>query len=458
MSSSKIAIIGTGYVGLVSGTCFAEMGHTVTCLDIDEKKIATLLSGEIPIYEPGLQEMVQRNSCQNRLHFTTSYEAAICGSDVIFLCLPTPSRDSGEANIEYVLQAARELGKHLKSYSVIVNKSTVPVGTAKRVREEILQVQASADFDVVSNPEFLKEGSAVSDCMKPNRIVIGSDSEKAIALMRKLYSPFMMSRDRLLIMDIASAELTKYAANAMLALRISFMNELSYLCEEVGADINAIRKGIGSDHRIGYHFLYAGAGFGGSCFPKDIRALQASAKSLGLETPLLEAIERVNKRQKELLFAKVQKHFGDCSGKTIALWGLSFKPDTDDMREAPSLVLIEQLLAAGASVRVYDPVAMENAKGLILGGVTFCVNEYEAAQDADALILVTEWRQFRFVNLEKIKKSMQGTLFVDGRNQYDPKEMLKLGFQYESVGRWTGPVKLINALKAGSKSLAPAKS
>ncbi|GAB5412367.1 MAG: UDP-glucose/GDP-mannose dehydrogenase family protein [Chlamydiales bacterium] len=450
-------MIGTGYVGLVTGTCFAEMGHDIVCLDIDDSKIAMLKEGRIPIYEPGLEEMVRRNSQANRLSFSTNYEDAVEDAEAIFLCLPTPSDETGAANTDYVLSSARELAHFLDGYVVIVNKSTVPVGTANAVREAIIQENCDADFDVVSNPEFLKEGCAVQDCMKPDRVVIGCDCEKALKAMRRLYSPFMMNQERLQVMDIASAELTKYAANAMLATRISFMNEMANICEKVGANINAVRKGIGSDQRIGNSFLYAGVGYGGSCFPKDIRALQATAKNLRVDTPLLEAVESVNKRQKERLFSKIKSHFGQLNGKTFAIWGLSFKPDTDDMREAPSIVLIEALLEAGAIVKVYDPVAMEVARE-ILSGVLFCENELDTAKDADAVILVTEWKQFRFVDLKKVLKVMRGTAFFDGRNQYVPEEMAGLGFYYEGIGKWIGPNALINALKAGSKVPAPAAS
>ena len=451
----RITIVGTGYVGLVTGTCFAEMGHDIVCLDIDEQKIAMLEEGRIPIYEPGLEEMVRRNSKANRLRFSTNYEDAVDDAEAIFLCLPTPSDETGAANTDYVLSSARELAHFLDGYVVIVNKSTVPVGTANAVREAILQENSDAKFDVVSNPEFLKEGCAIQDCMKPDRVVIGCESGKALGVMRRLYSPFMMNRERLQLMDIASAELTKYAANAMLATRISFMNEMANICEKVGADINAVRKGIGSDQRIGNSFLYAGVGYGGSCFPKDIRALQATAKKLQLNTPLLEAVESVNKGQKERLFSKIKSHFGQLDGKTFAIWGLSFKPDTDDMREAPSLVLIEALLEAGAMVKVFDPVAMDNAREL-LSGVEFCSDELAAAKDADAVVLVTEWKQFRFVDLDSILEVMRGNAFFDGRNQYAPEEMVERGFYYEGIGKWIGPKGLINALKAGSKDRAQA--
>lgn len=432
----KLLIIGTGYVGLVSGTCFAEMGHTVICLDIDKEKIALLQEGIIPIYEPGLKEMVTRNIKEGRLFFTTSYEEALSECDVCFLCLPTPEGEDGSCDTSYVLQAAETIASHMKGYKLIVNKSTVPVGTATKVKE-CIRSKTACDFDVVSNPEFLKEGSAVADCMKPDRIIIGSDSERATNLMRKIYASFTLNHDRIQIMDILSAELTKYAANAMLATRISFMNELSRLSEAVGADINAIRKGIGSDHRIGHHFLYAGAGYGGSCFPKDIKALIATFHDHNLEAPLLEAVETVNARQKRVLALKIRNYFSDLQGKEIAVWGLSFKPETDDMREAPSLTLLKELLATGARLRVYDPIAMDNAKRL-LGEETqlrWCTSEYEAAEGADAIALLTEWKQFRFANLERVSKSMRGKAFFDGRNQYSNSEMKEMGFDYFSIGR-----------------------
>ena len=421
----RLLIVGTGYVGLVTGTCFAEMGHEVICLDVDRNKIEKLKAGQIPIYEPGLEEMVRRN--RRRLQFTTSYKEAVKASDICFLCLPTPPDEDGSCDISYVLEAAQSISDEMEGYTVIVNKSTVPVGTAEKVREVM-----EGDFDVVSNPEFLKEGSAISDCLKPDRIIIGSDSERATALMRKIYAAFSMSSDRIQVMDIPSAELTKYAANAMLALRISFMNELSSLSEAVGADIDQVRRGIGADKRIGSHFLYAGAGYGGSCFPKDVKALGQMFHERGLKESLITATEEVNARQKRVLGSKINSYFnGMLEGKVIAIWGLAFKPDTDDMREAPSLVLIDELLEAGAEVKVFDPVARPE-------GLEVCENEYEAALGADAIALVTEWKQFRFVDLERVAKGMRGRAFFDGRGQYDAAEMAKWGLEYFPIGRRCG--------------------
>jgi len=438
----EILVIGVGYVGLVTGTCFAEMGHHVTCLDIDKIKIDRLTKGEIPFYEPGLKELVSRNVSAKRLHFTTSYEAAKT-TEVIFIAVGTPPKKNGAANLSYVESAARSVAKHLSQYAVIVNKSTVPVGTARKLkqvlRDSLAEREVDIPFDIISCPEFLKEGSAIDDCMKPDRIIIGSDSEKATRILKRLYSSFTLNHDRVLIMDIESAELTKYASNAMLATRISFMNELSGICEKVGANINQVRLGMSGDHRIGYHFLYAGAGYGGSCFPKDIRALCAIAEDLGCETPLLEAVDTVNEKQKKRLSKRVSDYFskkGGVKGKTIAIWGLAFKPNTDDMREAPSLALIHSLLKKGANLRLYDPIAMDNAKRELKGKkqVRFCLNEYQAALNADAIILMTEWKQFRFVNLKTVLTKMRGRAFFDGRNQYHPKEMALKGFHYVGVG------------------------
>jgi len=432
----NILIVGTGYVGLVTGACLAEMGHRVICLDIDAAKIARLEKGEIPIYEPGLEELVKRNISAGRLFFSTNYETSVAESLVCFLAVPTPSGKDGACDLTYVLEAARLVGKAMTGYRVIVNKSTVPVGTTAKVRAA---VDSPFPFDVVSNPEFLKEGSAVQDCMKPDRIILGVDSPKARDIMREIYSAFTVNHDRILIMDPASAEMTKYAANAMLASRISFMNELAGLCEKVGANIHDVRIGIGSDHRIGYHFLYAGIGYGGSCFPKDIRALQAIAHEASYKTPILTAIDQVNERQKQILVDKISSYFapmGGARGKTIAIWGLSFKPDTDDIREAPSLRLIEELLSQGASLRLYDPVAIDNVRRHFPENskLQWCSSEYEAAEGADAVALVTEWKQFRFVNLEEIVSRMQGRAFFDGRNQYKPAEMQAKGFHYFGIG------------------------
>lgn len=439
-----LLIIGTGYVGLVTGTCLAEMGHHVTCLDINQAKIDGLNRSIVPIYEPGLEEMIRRNVKAHRLHFTTDYAEAMAGSQVCFITVDTPVSASGHADMQYIFSAAASIAEHMTGDQVIVNKSTVPVGTAFQLKEIIrstLERRAvSFDFDVVSNPEFLKEGNAINDCMKPDRIIIGSDNAKVIELMKDIYAPFMLSHDRLIVMDIPSAEMTKYAANAMLAARISLMNELAGLCELTGADINNVRKGIGSDKRIGYSFLYSGPGFGGSCFPKDIRALRSQALTLGYKMHLVEAVECVNARQKMVVGEKISQYFssqGGLEGKTIGILGLSFKPDTDDMREAPSLVLISQLLNAGASVQLFDPVAMENAKKLIPSTpqVKWCEDELEAAADADALTLMTEWKQFRFLDFTAISAKMRGKAFFDGRNQYHPQEMAKRGFDYFGIGQ-----------------------
>ncbi len=436
----NLLIVGTGYVGLVTGACFAEMGHHVMCLDIDQKKIENLLKGELPFYEPGLEELVKRNIQAGRLFFTTDYKTGVEFALVCFIAVPTPSDEDGSCDLSYVLTAADQIAKHIDSYKIIVNKSTVPVGSSQKVKESVKAVMSSQGkdypFDVVSNPEFLKEGSAVSDCMKPDRIILGVDNPKSASLMKEIYSAFTLNHDRILIMDPISAEMTKYAANAMLANRISFMNELAGLCERLGANINEVRVGIGSDTRIGYQFLYAGIGYGGSCFPKDIRALRAMAKEVNYETPLLEAVNTINERQKKWLAEKMRRHFGDVSGKTIAIWGLAFKPNTDDMREAPSVDLIKELLASGARLRLFDPAATTKAQQSLPShpDIHWCRDEYEAAHQADAIALVTEWKQFRFVDFTRVLETMMGKAFFDGRNQYKIQEMRSKGFEYFGVG------------------------
>ncbi|MDE3046278.1 MAG: UDP-glucose/GDP-mannose dehydrogenase family protein [Verrucomicrobiota bacterium] len=438
-----ILVVGTGYVGLVTGACFAEMGHTVICLDIDLEKIEKLKQGIIPIFEPGLEELVKRNVQQNRLTFTTSYSENVPRANVCFIAVPTPSKEDGSCDTQYVESAALSIAREMREYKIIVNKSTVPVGTAafvaKTIREEQARQGISIPFDVVSNPEFLKEGAAVQDCLKPDRIIIGSDSPKATEVMKEIYSAFTLSHDRIITMDTLSAEMTKYAANAMLATRISFMNEIAEICKQVGANVNEVRKGIGSDTRIGYSFLYPGVGYGGSCFPKDIRALIATAKQVGVEPSVLQAVDRVNVRQKKLLAQKAIRYFanrGGIEGKSIAVWGLSFKPDTDDMREAPSLEFIDQMLAAGAHLRLFDPIAIPNAKKMFPNhsSLTWCNNELEAATGADAIVLLTEWKQFRLVDFKPIREHMRGIAFFDGRNQYKPVDMKSRGFDYISIG------------------------
>lgn len=432
-------MVGTGYVGLVTGACFAEMGYSVVCLDIDSEKIRLLEQGIIPIYEPGLEEIVKRNVKQKRLSFTTDYAKAVSEATLCFIAVPTPSREDGSCDIRFVEAAAREIAKHMKGYTIIVNKSTVPVGTAHRVAAVIKEVNPNLKFDVISNPEFLKEGAAVQDCLKPDRIIIGSDHPKPAEILKEIYAPFTFSHEKILLMDILSAEMTKYAANAMLATRISFMNEMADICKKVGANVNEVRKGIGSDSRIGYSFLYPGVGYGGSCFPKDIRALIAVAKDVGVSPELLEAIDTVNQRQKSALSRMMQGYFsrkGGIKNKTIAVWGLAFKPDTDDMREAPSLVFIEDLLKEGAHLRLFDPVAMPNAQKLLpkLPNIEWCSDEFDAAKGADAIALLTEWKQFRLVDFNPIRKNMKGFAFFDGRNQYRPLDMKSKGFDYLSIG------------------------
>lgn len=437
-----LLVIGTGYVGLVTGTCLAEMGHQVTCLDINQDKIEKLNQGIVPIYEPGLEEMVKRNHKAGRLHFTTDYASAMAHTLVCFIAVDTPTSPDGRANLTQVQRVASTLGEWMDGYRVIVSKSTVPVGTARMITEWIQNALdkrgVKFEFDVVSNPEFLKEGNAVQDCMRPDRVIVGTRSARALALMQEIYAPFMVNHERLMVMDPASAEMTKYAANAMLATRISFMNELSGLCELTGADISKVRKGIGADKRIGYSFLYAGPGFGGPCLSKDIQALHAQGKSYGYEMPLMGAVDTVNRRQKLILGKKIRAYFKNkLTNRTIGILGLAFKPDTDDMREAASLILIEDLLAEGVKLRLYDPAAMPNAQA-ILGyqpDITWCHNELEVATDADALVLMTEWKQFRFLNFPVLLERMKGNAFFDGRNQYRPQEMAARGFDYFSIGQ-----------------------
>lgn len=435
----NIAIVGTGYVGLVSGTCFAEMGVNVTCVDIDSNKIEKLKNGEIPIYEPGLEEMVLRNVAAGRLNFTTDLRTVLDDVEVVFSAVGTPPDEDGSADLKYVLAVAKTFGQNINKYTIIVTKSTVPVGTANKVKEainaELAARGVNIDFDVASNPEFLKEGAAIKDFMTPDRVVVGTDSERAKKVMARLYKPFMLSGDRMIFTDIPSAEMIKYAANSMLATRISFMNDIANLCELVGADVNMVRKGIGADTRIGKKFLYPGCGYGGSCFPKDVKALIKTAQKVGYEMKVLRAVEDVNERQKSILFDKLERHFsGNIAGKTVALWGLSFKPETDDMREAPALVLIDKLVAAGCEVKVFDPIAMTECKRRIGDKVTYCKDMYEATIDADALMLVTEWNQFRVPSLPVLKKAMREMVIIDGRNIYDAEYLAENGFTYYKIG------------------------
>ncbi len=435
----NIAIVGTGYVGLVSGTCFAEMGVNVTCIDVNRQKIEQLEKGVIPIYEPGLEELVHKNVNAGRLHFGTDLAAVLDRVEVVFSAVGTPPDEDGSADLKYVLEVARTVGQNMKDYLVVVTKSTVPVGTAKKVRhaiqEELDKRGLQLEFDVASNPEFLKEGAAVDDFMRPDRVVVGVESDRAREIMKRLYRPFMLTNDRMLFTDIPSAEMIKYAANSMLATRISFMNDIANLCELVGANVNMVRKGIGSDSRIGAKFLYPGCGYGGSCFPKDVKALIKTAEQNGYEMRVLKAVEEVNDKQKRVLFDKLARHLGgELSGKVVALWGLAFKPETDDMREAPSLVLIDLLLEAGCRVKVYDPVAMEECRRRIGDRVEYCRDKYEAAVDAEALLLVTEWKEFRVPSWEVLKKAMRGRVVIDGRNIYDREEMKRNDFEYECIG------------------------
>lgn len=436
----KIAIVGTGYVGLVSGACFAEMGVEVTCVDINEEKIKMLSEGKVPIYEPGLEEMVVRNFREGRLKFTTRLTDCLDEVEAVFSAVGTPPDEDGSADLSYVLQVAREVGQNMNHYVVLVTKSTVPVGTAQKVKaviaEELAARKVEIEFDVASNPEFLKEGAAVKDFMSPDRVVVGVESERARKLMQRLYAPFMMTNNRILFTDIPSAEMIKYAANSMLATRISFMNDIANLCELVGADVNMVRKGIGADTRIGSKFLYPGCGYGGSCFPKDVKALIQTARQQGYEMRVLQAVEEVNERQKSVLFQKLSSHFGgDLKGKTVALWGLAFKAETDDMREATSLVIIRHLLDAGCEVRVFDPVAMNECRRRLGDAVTYAKDMYDAALGADALLLLTEWKQFRLPSWEVVRRTMNQPVVFDGRNIYDPEELRAGGFHYSSIGR-----------------------
>ena len=436
----NIAIVGTGYVGLVTGTCFAETGANVTCIDVNEEKIAKLKEGIISIYEPGLEDMVERNVKAGRLHFSTSLVECLDDVEIVFSAVGTPPDEDGSADLKYVLEVARTIGKHINKYTLVVTKSTVPVGTAKKVKaaiqEELDKRGVDVAFDVASNPEFLKEGNAIDDFMSPDRVVVGVESERAKKLMSKLYKPFMYVNFRVIFMDIPSAEMTKYAANSMLATRISFMNDIANLCELVGADVTAVRDGIGSDSRIGRKFLYAGCGYGGSCFPKDVKALIKTAEQNGYDMKVLKAVEDVNERQKSILFDKLNRHFGgELKGKTIALWGLAFKPGTDDMREAPSLVLIEKLKAAGCHVRAFDPVAINESRRRIGDTIYYATDIYDAVLEADALMLVTEWKEFRMPNWKVIKKVMNEPVVFDGRNIFDSDDVQENGFIYHCIGK-----------------------
>ena len=435
----NIAIVGTGYVGLVSGACFAEMGIDVTCVDINPEKIKCLLNGEIPIYEPGLDDLVKRNVEAGRLHFTTDLTTCLDNVEVVFSAVGTPPDEDGSADLQYVLEVARTFGRNIKKYTILVTKSTVPVGTAKKVKavieEELTKRDEQIDFEVASNPEFLKEGAAIKDFMSPDRVVVGVESDRAKKVMERLYRPFQMNNYRLYFMDIPSAEMTKYAANAMLATRISFMNDIANLCDLVGANVDMVRKGIGADTRIGSKFLYPGCGYGGSCFPKDVKALARTAREYGYTMGVIEAVEAVNERQKEIVVKKLQDKLGTLRGKTIALWGLAFKPETDDMRAAPALVVIEKLLEAGASVKVYDPVAMDECRRRIGDRVVYCKDMYDVVIDADALAVLTEWKEFRIPSWSVIKRVMKQPVLVDGRNIYSKDEVIAEGFEYAAIGK-----------------------
>ena len=436
----KIAVVGTGYVGLVTGTCFAETGVNVTCVDIDNEKIQQLRKGSVPIYEPGLDLMIRRNIEQGRLFFTTEIKEGIDGSEAIFIAVGTPPDEDGNADLQHIINVAAEIGRSISEYILVVTKSTVPVGTSEIIRrviqEELDKRKAGISFDMASNPEFLKEGSAVEDFLKPERIVIGTNTDRAAEIMKKLYMPFLLNNHPILYMDISSAEITKYAANAMLVTRISFINEIANLCDILGADINQVRRGIGSDSRIGNKFIYAGTGYGGSCFPKDVKALIKTADDHGYELNVVKAVEKTNNFQKTVLVKKIKVHFHDkLQNKTICIWGLSFKPHTDDIREAPAIILAEILLKEGAKVKVYDPAAMQETKKLFGNRVSFASNQYDAVTGADAMVLMTEWPEFRIPDLKKMEEVMKEKTIFDGRNIYDPSELKKAGFRYYGIGR-----------------------
>ena len=436
----NIAIVGTGYVGLVSGTCFAEMGVNVTCIDVNEEKIQALLNGNIPIYEPGLDEMVLRNNKEGRLHFTTDITTCLNDVDIVFSAVGTPPDEDGSADLKYVLEVARTVGRNMNKYLVLVTKSTVPVGTAKKIKQaiqdELDKRGVSIPFDVASNPELLKEGAAIKDFMSPDRVVIGVESEKAKEMMTRLYRPMMLNNFRVIFTDIPSAEMIKYAANSMLATRISFMNDIANLCELVGADVNMVRKGIGADTRIGNKFLYPGCGYGGSCFPKDVKALIKTAEKNGYDMRVLKAVEEVNETQKSILYKKLLEYYqNDLKGKKVAIWGLAFKPETDDMREATALVMIQKLIEAGCKVKVYDPIAINECKRRIGNTVEYAADMYDAVLNADALLLLTEWKQFRMPSWGVVKKTMNQAVLIDGRNIYDEQDMKEIGFDYMCIGK-----------------------
>ena len=430
----RIGVVGTGYVGLVVGTCLAENGNAVVCVDTDDGKIAALRRGEVPIYEPGLDEMISRNVAEERLSFSTDVAAAVRASEILFIAVGTPQGEDGSADMTHVLKVAEEIGRSMNGYKIVVNKSTVPVGTARRVRDVVSKLTAHP-FSVVSNPEFLKEGAAVDDFLKPDRVVIGTDDARAEAVMRELYAPFVRTGNPILVMDLASAELTKYAANAMLASRISFMNEIANLCDRVGADVGEVRKGIGTDSRIGSSFLFPGIGYGGSCFPKDVKALLLIGEHAGVPLHVVAAVDRVNEAQRVVLVPRIEAHLGGLRGKVVAVWGLAFKPRTDDLREAPALAVVEALLARGASVRVYDPKAVPAARRILGDRVTFCHRSYEAVEGADALVLATEWNEFREPDFPRVRSLMRHPAIFDGRNIYNPQHLREMGFHYEAVGR-----------------------